>query len=52
MRASGSAQEQKFYAAVTPDQLVTRLLSKRPLAFLNAFDDFLLDDGRKGRHVT
>ena len=45
---SGSAQEQKFYAGMIPAQLVTRLLSKRPLAFLNDYDSFLLTDGRSG----
>jgi len=47
-RAHGSAVEKALYARMTPVELVTRFLTRRPLAFLNESDDYRLPDGRTG----
>ena len=47
-RAHGSAVEKAVYARMTPVELVTRFLTRRPLAFLNESDDYRLTDGRTG----
>ena len=47
-RAHGSAVEKALYARMTPVELVTRFLARRPLAFLNESDDYRLTDGRTG----
>ena len=44
-RELGSAAEQTVYADMDPVGFVTRLLVKRPLAFLNPTDTYLLRDG-------
>ncbi|EOD10519.1 hypothetical protein EMIHUDRAFT_465264 [Emiliania huxleyi CCMP1516] len=41
----GSAVERRLYAAMTPAALLDRMLRCRPLAFLNASDDYRLRDG-------
>ena len=48
-QARGTAVERALYAGMTEVQLVSRLLSKRPLMFMNPDDSYLLRDGRKGR---
>lgn len=47
-RALGSPTEQALYAELDEASFVTRLLSKRPLAFLNPHDSYLLRDGTRG----
>ena len=47
-RELGSPAEQAVYAGLDEVGFVSRLLSKRPLAFLNAFDRYLLRDGTSG----
>jgi chorismate mutase len=49
-KAHGTAVEKAFYANMIPSEFVTRLLTKRPLAFLNANDSALLRDGKT--HIT
>lgn len=44
----GSPAEQAVYAGMDEVGFVSRLLAKRPLAFLNAFDRYLLRDGTSG----
>ena len=41
----GSAVERRLYASMTPAALLDRMLRCRPLAFLNASDDYRLRDG-------
>ena len=41
----GSAVERRLYAAMAPVDLLDRMLRCRPLAFLNASDDYRLRDG-------
>lgn len=45
-RRWGSALERQLYARMEPAELLTRLLSKRPLTFLNADDAYLLKGGQ------
>ncbi|HZW61086.1 MAG TPA: DUF4804 domain-containing protein [Candidatus Babeliales bacterium] len=44
-RTQGSEIEQALYATMNRASFITRLLSKRPLMFMNASDDYLLRDG-------
>ena len=44
----GSSIEKAFYAEKDVAWLRTRLLSKRPIVFMNASDNFLLRDGETG----
>lgn len=44
----GSEVEKKLYANMKPDELIHRLLTKRPLAFLNRSDDHKLRNGQSG----
>ena len=44
----GSTIEQHLYSAYTPAQLLDRLLKKRPLMFMNSYDQFLLPGGHDG----
>jgi hypothetical protein len=46
----GSTIEQQLYQnnCSTPNQLLHRLLTKRPLMFMNSFDQFLLKNGHDG----
>ena len=48
-RALGSPVEQRVYVDLDARGLITRLLTKRPLAFLNPQDTYLLRDGTSGR---
>jgi hypothetical protein len=45
-KQQGSAQEKNLYRAMTRHDFITRLLTKRPLMFMNASDDYLLRDGK------
>ena len=47
--ASGSPIEQRVYTGMGADGLLDRLLTKRPLAFVEGRDCFLLQDGRHGQ---
>jgi len=47
-RAQGSPAEQDVYADLDSPGLISRLLTKRPLAFLNPQDTYLLRDGTSG----
>ncbi|KAL1520189.1 hypothetical protein AB1Y20_023659 [Prymnesium parvum] len=44
----GSAVERAYYRGMTVEQLVTRLLTKRPLCFFEKKDVYLLRDGTRG----
>lgn len=46
--SNGSALERSFYAEMTPSQLLTRLLQRRPLAFLNPDDEWVLRSREQG----
>lgn len=47
-RQCGSCIEKRLYDKMTVPEFVTRLLSKRPLAFVGPGDEYLLRDGRSG----
>lgn len=47
-RALGSPVEQSLYKDMNREDLLSRLLKKRPLAFLNPTDQFLLKTGQRG----
>ncbi len=47
-REQGSPIERALYAGMHEVDFVSRLLSRRPLAFLNATDSYLLRDGSRG----
>jgi uncharacterized protein DUF4804 len=47
-RELGSPAEREVYAQLDVAGLITRLLHKRPLAFLNPQDSYLLRDGTRG----
>ena len=47
-RASGSAIEQDVYAEMSVDGLLDRMLTKRPLAFVEGNDSYLLRSGDRG----
>lgn len=47
-RELGSPTEREVYAGLDARGLITRLLHKRPLAFLNPQDSYLLRDGTRG----
>ena len=48
LREDGTPAERRLYARMQTAELITRLLTRRPLAFYNADDTFLLQDGRRG----
>lgn len=48
-RSGGTDVERTFYANVDEHDLIDRLLCKRPIAFLNSSDNFMLRDGTKGQ---
>lgn len=48
-REHGTDVEPTFYADVDEHDLIDRLLLKRPLAFLNSSDNFMLRDGTQGQ---
>lgn len=47
-KETGSPIEKELYDAMTVDDFVTRLLTKRPLMFMDSNDLFLLPDGTSG----
>lgn len=47
-RESGSAKEKGLYANMRIDQFVIRLLENRPLMFMTASDQYLLQDRKRG----
>eukprot|EP00927_Polykrikos_kofoidii_P068099 TRINITY_DN63493_c0_g1_i1.p1 TRINITY_DN63493_c0_g1~~TRINITY_DN63493_c0_g1_i1.p1 ORF type:complete len:478 (+),score=70.77 TRINITY_DN63493_c0_g1_i1:56-1489(+) len=47
-RAGGSSIEKAMYEGMAPSAFITRLVSNRPLAFLNPTDDYLLQSGERG----
>lgn len=47
-REHGSSVEKQLYESMTLDDFLVRLVSKRPLAFLTAQDNFLLRSGERG----
>ena len=49
-RASGTSVEQAMYASMTPRDLFTRLLHKRPLAFWGSADTKPKDDEYSCEH--
>lgn len=44
----GSPIEKVFYATMSRDAFITRLLTNRPMAFLTSHDDYLLRTGQQG----
>lgn len=48
-KSSGSHVEKKLYSDMTVDAFIDRMLKKRPLAFLNRDDSYLLRDGTTGQ---
>ena len=47
-RKLGSVAERREYATMTTDAFITRLLSRRPLVFMDARDIYLLQTGEHG----
>jgi hypothetical protein len=45
-KKQGSVQEENLYRNMTHQDFIIRLLTKRPLMFMNASDDYLLRDGK------
>eukprot|EP00929_Paragymnodinium_shiwhaense_P114932 TRINITY_DN83496_c0_g1_i1.p1 TRINITY_DN83496_c0_g1~~TRINITY_DN83496_c0_g1_i1.p1 ORF type:complete len:513 (-),score=49.40 TRINITY_DN83496_c0_g1_i1:105-1481(-) len=48
-RQHGSAIERKFYSVMSTAAFVSKLTTHRPVAFLNPSDDYLLQDGTRGK---
>ncbi|WP_068469007.1 ADP-ribosylhydrolase MavL family protein [Candidatus Protochlamydia phocaeensis] len=46
-RQTGSAIEKALYQTLSPEEFLDRLLSKRPLMFMQASDQYLLRDGKR-----
>jgi hypothetical protein len=47
-KSEGSVVEKNLYKTMSRQEFIGRLLSKRPLMFMNANDDYLLKNGTRG----